>query len=144
VRIGNEAEAVWERLRGTRWDAPAVAAADQMRRRTHVFALEQAEQMFRTAAEVDVETLRSGPERNRSRWARNPATRRQVTSRTVTHIMDSRRPMPLASPPGTLPHLAPPCRLSRPIFILWTRRVIHSSPSSRRPAMPDPPRTLAA
>lgn len=56
MRSGDEAEGVWERLRGTRWDPPAAASAVEARRRTYVFALEQAEQMFRAAAEVGVAT----------------------------------------------------------------------------------------
>jgi hypothetical protein len=56
MQTGNEAEAVWEKLRGTRWNPPPPAAADQARRRTYVFALEQAEQMFRAAAGTGVAT----------------------------------------------------------------------------------------
>ena len=56
MRSGGEAEGVWEKLRGTRWDPPAAASAVEARRRTYVFALEQAEQMFRAAAEVGVAT----------------------------------------------------------------------------------------
>ena len=41
---------MWEKLRGTMWNPPAAAAEDPARRRTYVFALEQAEQMFRAAA----------------------------------------------------------------------------------------------
>jgi hypothetical protein len=41
---------------GTRWNPPPAAAADQARRRTCVFALEQAEQLFRTAAGTGVAT----------------------------------------------------------------------------------------
>ena len=50
------AEAAWENLRGTRWSPPAAASGDPARRRTYVFALEQAEQMFRAAATVGVAT----------------------------------------------------------------------------------------
>jgi hypothetical protein len=56
VQSGNEAEAMWEKLRGTRWSPPEAAAADPARRRTYVFALEQAEQMFRAAAGTGVAT----------------------------------------------------------------------------------------
>lgn len=45
-------EAVWEQLRATRWNPPAPAATTAERRATYVFALEQAEQMFRAAAIV--------------------------------------------------------------------------------------------
>jgi len=55
VQPGNEAEAVWEKLRGTRWNPPAATAADPARR-TYVFALEQAEQMFRAAVGTGVAT----------------------------------------------------------------------------------------
>jgi hypothetical protein len=61
VQTGNEAEAVWEKLRGTRWNPPAAAAADPARRRTYVFALEQAEQMFRAASGTGVATRLSCP-----------------------------------------------------------------------------------
>ena len=50
------AGAVWEKLRGTRWSPPAAAASDSLRRRTYVFALEQAEQMFRAATTAGVAT----------------------------------------------------------------------------------------
>lgn len=50
------AGAAWEKLRGTRWCPPAAASGDPARRRTYVFALEQAEQMFRAAATVGVAT----------------------------------------------------------------------------------------
>ncbi|MEU8158074.1 hypothetical protein AB0B94_30845 [Micromonospora sp. NPDC048986] len=43
---------VWSRLRATRSDPPAAAAGNRKRRETYVFALEQAEQMFRAAAVV--------------------------------------------------------------------------------------------
>ncbi|WP_307160932.1 YaaC family protein [Streptomyces rishiriensis] len=43
---------LWRWLRGTRWKPPKAAKADQERRETYVFALEQAEQMFRAAATV--------------------------------------------------------------------------------------------
>jgi hypothetical protein len=56
MQTGNEAQAVWEKLRGTRWNSPQSAAADPARRRTYVFALEQAEQMFRAAAGTGVAT----------------------------------------------------------------------------------------
>jgi hypothetical protein len=41
---------VREKLRGTRWNPPSAAAGDPAQRRTYVFALEPAEQMFRAAA----------------------------------------------------------------------------------------------
>jgi hypothetical protein len=56
MQTGSEAEAVWEKLRGTRWNPPEAAAEDPARRRTYVFALEQAEQMFRAAAGTGVAT----------------------------------------------------------------------------------------
>jgi hypothetical protein len=56
MQTGNEAEAVWGKLRGTRWNPPPAAAADPARRRTYVFALEQAEQMFRAAVGTGVAT----------------------------------------------------------------------------------------
>ncbi|MGW0553912.1 YaaC family protein [Streptomyces sp. NPDC002926] len=43
---------LWRWLRGTRWKPPKAATADLERRETYVFALEQAEQMFRAAATV--------------------------------------------------------------------------------------------
>ncbi|WP_329223728.1 YaaC family protein [Streptomyces sp. NBC_01485] len=43
---------LWRWLRGTRWKPPKAATADQERCETYVFALEQAEQMFRAAATV--------------------------------------------------------------------------------------------
>lgn len=43
---------MWSRLRATRSDPPAAAAGNRKRRDTYVFALEQAEQMFRAAAVV--------------------------------------------------------------------------------------------
>lgn len=46
----------WEKLRGTRWSPPPAASGDLARRRTYVFALEQAEQMFRAASTVGVAT----------------------------------------------------------------------------------------
>lgn len=49
-------EALWEQLRATRWNPPAGATATAERRSTYVFALEQAEQMFRAAATVDPAT----------------------------------------------------------------------------------------
>jgi hypothetical protein len=56
MQTGNGARAVWEQLRGTRASPPPAAAADEARRRTYVFALEQAEQMFRAAAGTGVAT----------------------------------------------------------------------------------------
>ena len=56
MQTGDGAETVWERLRETRWNPPPAAAADEARRRTYVFALEQAEQMFRAAAGTGVAT----------------------------------------------------------------------------------------
>jgi hypothetical protein len=56
MQAGSEAGTVWEKLRGTRWNPPQAAASDPARRRTYVFALEQAEQMFRAAAGVGVAT----------------------------------------------------------------------------------------
>ncbi|WP_246571682.1 YaaC family protein [Streptomyces tauricus] len=41
---------LWRWLRGTRWKPPKAATMDLERRETYVFALEQAEQMFRAAA----------------------------------------------------------------------------------------------
>jgi len=46
----------WEKLRATRRSPPPAAAGDPVRRRTYVFALEQAEQMFRAAITVGVAT----------------------------------------------------------------------------------------
>lgn len=46
------AEAVWEGLRSTRWKPPAPTLRSPERRTTYVFALEQAEQMFRAASTV--------------------------------------------------------------------------------------------
>ena len=46
------AEAAWETLRATRWDPPGAASRSEERRKTYVFGLEQAEQMFRAAAVV--------------------------------------------------------------------------------------------
>ncbi|PZS12689.1 MAG: hypothetical protein DLM60_21820 [Pseudonocardiales bacterium] len=45
-------EVVWEQLRATRCNPPVGAATTNERRATYVFALEQAEQMFRAAATV--------------------------------------------------------------------------------------------
>lgn len=42
----------WGGLRATRWDPPGGATENAERRRTYVFALEQAEQMFRAAESV--------------------------------------------------------------------------------------------
>ncbi|WP_433330038.1 YaaC family protein [Spirillospora sp. CA-294931] len=50
------AEPTWERIRATRWRAPAPAAADPDRRRAYGAALEQAEQLFRAAHDVGTET----------------------------------------------------------------------------------------
>jgi hypothetical protein len=44
--------AVWEELRATRWNPPGAALGPEDRRRTYVFALEQAEQMFEAAVGV--------------------------------------------------------------------------------------------
>lgn len=52
MHADNASEAAWEQLRATRWSPPAPAAATRERRATYVFALEQAEQMFRAAATV--------------------------------------------------------------------------------------------
>jgi hypothetical protein len=49
-------EGGWQGLRASRWDPPGRAAESIERRRTYVFALEQAEQMFRAAASVDSAT----------------------------------------------------------------------------------------
>jgi hypothetical protein len=48
----NAAESGWSVLRATRWKPPGAASADADRGATYVFALEQAEQMFRAAATV--------------------------------------------------------------------------------------------
>jgi hypothetical protein len=56
MQTGNGAEATWEQLRGTRWNPPRAATADEARRRTYVFALEQAEQMFHAAAGTGLAT----------------------------------------------------------------------------------------
>ncbi len=56
MEVNDTAVAAWEKLRGTRWSPPAAASGDPARRRTYVFALEQAEQMFRAAATVGVAT----------------------------------------------------------------------------------------
>jgi len=56
VEMNDTAAAAWEKLRGTRWSPPRAASDDPARRRTYVFALEQAEQMFRAAATVGVAT----------------------------------------------------------------------------------------
>ena len=45
-------DAAWGRLRATRWDPPGAASENGERRRTYVFGLEQAEQMFRAGASV--------------------------------------------------------------------------------------------
>ncbi|WP_024876840.1 YaaC family protein [Saccharomonospora piscinae] len=52
MHTDHPAEAVWEQLRATRWNPPAPAATTDERRATYVFALEQAEQMFRAATTV--------------------------------------------------------------------------------------------
>ena len=52
MTIDGVADVVWGRLRATRWDPPGAASGNGERRRTYVFALEQAEQMFRAAAGV--------------------------------------------------------------------------------------------
>jgi hypothetical protein len=52
VSADHATEAVWEQLRATRWNPPVAATATSDRRATYVFALEQAEQMFRAAAMV--------------------------------------------------------------------------------------------
>ncbi|MBB4910768.1 YaaC family protein [Actinophytocola algeriensis] len=49
--VDHATEGVWEQLRATRWNPPSGAATNE-RRATYVFALEQAEQMFRAAATV--------------------------------------------------------------------------------------------
>jgi hypothetical protein len=49
-------DTVWDELRSTRWRPPAAALANKGRRATYVFALEQAEQMFRAAAVVGTAT----------------------------------------------------------------------------------------
>jgi hypothetical protein len=46
----------WELLRASRCDPPGAASQHDHRRRTYVFALEQAEQMFRAAAAVGTAT----------------------------------------------------------------------------------------
>ncbi len=45
-------DGAWERLRASRWDPPGATCQSEERRRTYVFALEQAEQMFRAAEGV--------------------------------------------------------------------------------------------
>jgi hypothetical protein len=52
VTGGDTTEAAWDTLRATRWDPPGSASRDAERRRTYVFGLEQAQQMFRAAAVV--------------------------------------------------------------------------------------------
>lgn len=49
-----EAAAAWTRLRATRADPPGPAASDPRRRAVYVAALEQAEQLFRSAGGSDV------------------------------------------------------------------------------------------
>lgn len=56
VLSNGTSDAVWEELRATRWDPPGAACDHEHRRRTYVFALEQAEQMFRAAANVGLPT----------------------------------------------------------------------------------------
>ncbi|GGV45677.1 hypothetical protein GCM10010495_74080 [Kitasatospora herbaricolor] len=53
-RFGSGPRPVWDVLRATRWNPPAPAAGDPDRRQTYVTALEQAEQLFRAAAAVDL------------------------------------------------------------------------------------------
>jgi hypothetical protein len=55
VYVDRVTEAVWEQLRATRWNPPTGATTSE-RRATYVFALEQAEQMFRAAATVGTAT----------------------------------------------------------------------------------------
>jgi hypothetical protein len=55
--------------------------------------------------------------------------------------MDARRPMPLASPLGTLAHLSP---IVKTHFHPVDTSSYPQLAVKRRPAMPDPPRTLAA
>jgi hypothetical protein len=52
VSVEDSPETAWTELRATRWDPPGAAAVSADRRRTYMFALGQAEQMFRTAAVV--------------------------------------------------------------------------------------------
>ncbi|MFC7024600.1 YaaC family protein [Promicromonospora thailandica] len=52
MHADNNTDGVWEQLRATRWNPPAPAVVVDERRATYVFALEQAEQMFRAAATV--------------------------------------------------------------------------------------------
>ena len=56
MHVYHEFEVAWEQLRATRWNPPAAAAAISERRATYVFALEQAEQMFRAATTVGIAT----------------------------------------------------------------------------------------
>jgi hypothetical protein len=56
MQSGTDAEAMWEKLRGTRWNPPVAVSGSESRRQTYVFGLEQAEQMFRAAAGVGVAT----------------------------------------------------------------------------------------
>jgi len=92
---GSEAEAVWEKLRGTRWNPPPAAAADAARRRTHVFALEQAEQMFRAAAGTGVGdpaaagVLRAEPGRAGHRRRSSGRCRRVGAGRPRDHLRRS-------------------------------------------------------
>lgn len=52
MHIPESVSAVWSRLRATRSRPPDGVAGNAKRRQTYAFALEQAEQMFRAAAEV--------------------------------------------------------------------------------------------
>jgi hypothetical protein len=56
MQSGTDAEAMWEKLRGTRWNPPVAVSGSESRRQTYVFGLEQAEQMFRAATGVGVAT----------------------------------------------------------------------------------------
>lgn len=52
VEYTDAAESVWDDLRATRWRPPPPASQDLDRQQTYVAALEQAEQLFRAAANV--------------------------------------------------------------------------------------------
>lgn len=52
MHVDEPTRSTWERLRASRWNPPAPATATDERRRTYVFALEQAEQMFHAATTV--------------------------------------------------------------------------------------------
>lgn len=56
MNVDQSTEAVWERLRATRWNPPAPTTTAVERRTTYVFALEQAEQMFRAATAIGTAT----------------------------------------------------------------------------------------